>query len=354
MTNPESSQPVQPTVTDDWARGKDGRLTPYGTTNLGSSLDQIEGLLTPIPLFFVRSNYSVPAIDPELWRLEIGGLVERPLSLSLADLKALPQQRLVAFLECSGNSRTRFDPPTEGTPWCEDAIGTAEWTGVSVARVLAKAGVRPEAVEVVSQGGDSPLMRRGLPLQDALDPDALLVWGMNGEDLPVAHGGPVRLLIPGWGGIASTKWLVGLDLIDHRFEGFWNTENYVLLDERGVETGRVERMPVKSVIATPGAGTVLNAGDIVVAGYAWSGQAGIASVEVSTDAGETYAAAEIVEQAGPRSWVRFAHHWDACPGLHQLRSRATDAAGNVQPVTVPWNAKGYQMNAIHEVLVEVR
>ncbi len=175
-----------------------------------------------------------------------------------------------------------------------------------------------------------------------------------GEDDAPAPPVSRRIRPRAGGGIASTKWLVGLDLIDHRFEGFWNTENYVLLDERGVETGRVERMPVKSVITTPGSGTVLNAGDIVVAGYAWSGHAGIASVEVSTDAGATYTAAEIVEQAGPRSWVRFAHHWSACPGVHQLRPQATDAAGNVQPATVPWNAKGYQMNAIHEVLVEVR
>ena len=353
-TKDEGTERVPPERVSGWASEKDGRLTPYGSTNLGSSLALIDGLLTPIPLFFVRSNYAVPRLDPSQWRLDVGGLVERPLRLRLADLQAMPRRSLVAFLECSGNSRTRFEPAAEGTPWLEDAVGNAEWTGVEVRHVLAQAGVRPEAVQLVSQGGDSPEMRRGLPLEVALDPDTLIVWEMNGEALPVAHGGPARLLVPGWGGIASTKWLVGLELIDHRFEGFWNAENYVLLDASGRETGRVERMPVKSVIATPSPGALLDSGDVVVAGYAWSGQGAIAVVEVSTDGGVTYQLAEITEQAGPRSWVRFEYRWQAGSGVHRLRSRATDERGQVQPETAPWNAKGYQMNAIYDVQVAVR
>ena len=245
MTSEVEGKQVAPASVSDWTSGKDPRLTPYGATNLGSSLALIDGLVTPTPLFFVRSNYAVPRLDPGGWRLAVGGLVERPLSLSLADLQAMPRRSLIAFLECSGNGRTRFEPAAEGTPWLEDAIGNAEWTGVPVGHVLGEAGVRPEAVQVVSQGGDSPEMRRGLPLEAALDPEALIVWEMNGEALPVAHGGPVRLLIPGWGGIASTKWLVGLELIDHRFDGFWNAENYVLLDAAGVGTRRGARLPVK-------------------------------------------------------------------------------------------------------------
>ena len=354
MTEDEPNVHPPPEPVSNWASEKDRRLTPYGSANLGSSLALIDGLLTPIPLFFVRSNYAVPRLDPSHWWLEVGGLVERPLRLSLTDLRAMPRRSLVAFLECSGNSRTRFEPAAEGTPWLEDAVGNAEWTGVEVRHILAQAGVRPEAIQMVSQGGDSPEMRRGLPLGVALDPDTLIVWEMNGEALPNAHGGPARLLVPGWGGIASTKWLVGLELIDHRFDGYWNAANYVLLDEAGRETGRVERMPVKSVIATPATGARLDSGDLVVAGSAWSGKGAVAAVDVSTDGGESYHPAEITEQAGPRSWVRFEYRWQAASGVHRLRSRATDELGEVQPEVAPWNAKGYQMNAIYEVQVEVR
>ena len=336
-----------------WAAGKDPRLVPYGETNLGTPLDLVDDLLVPNSLFFVRSNYLVPRIDAASWRLHVGGLVARPLALSLADLRALPQRTLVAFLECSGNSRTRFLPVAEGTTWQNDAVGNAEWQGVPLAAVLDLAGFRPEAVDVVCQGGDDLAMRRGLPLRAALDPDTLLVWRMNGEDLPVAHGGPVRLLVPGWGGIASTKWLVGLELIDRPFDGFWNAVQYVLYAPSDEALGRVEEMPVKSVIARPGPDARLVSGEVLVSGYAWSGHGAIEQVDVSVDGGATYAAAEIIDEAGPRSWVRFAYRWQARPGPARLRARATDRAGQTQPETVPWNAKGYLMNAIHEVPVVV-
>jgi len=328
-------------------------VTPYGDGNFGSPLHEITGLTVPTDLFFTRSNGPVPIIDRETWRLRIGGLVARPLELSLADLQALPHRTLNAFLECAGNGRTRFDPPTDGTPWKNDAISNATWEGVSLLDVLDLAGVGPGVVEIVSQGGDFAKMNRGLPLAMAHDPDTMLVWGMNGEPLTVPHGAPVRLFVPGWAGIAATKWLVSLTAVDHPWDGFYNVENYVLFDQDGTPIRPVKTMPVKSTIAIPQDGENLGAGPTEISGFAWSGDAAISRVEVSDDGGQTYRVAEIVAAAGARAWVKFQTPWNPAPGTYRIRSRAHDEAGNVQPETAFWNLKGYQMNAILDISVTV-
>jgi DMSO/TMAO reductase YedYZ molybdopterin-dependent catalytic subunit len=334
--------------------GKDPRLIPYGTTTFGTPLGLVDGLTVPNELFFIRANGPVSVeIAPEAWRLAVTGLVERPLDLSLADLQSLPGRTVTAFLECSGNSRARFQPQADGTQWGTTAVGNAEWGGVPLAAVLEAAGVGEGAVDVVSQGGDFPEMQRGLPLDVARDPNTLLVWEMNGEPLPAPHGGPVRLFVPGWGGIASTKWLVGLEVIDRPFAGHYNAENYVVIDEAEHVVRPVTTMPPKSVITAPTAGAVVGAGAQTVAGYAWSGYGGISRVEVSTDGGATWAEAATTLQAGRLSWVRFELPWSAAPGSAKLRSRAVDERGLTQPDTVPWNAKGYLMNAVEEVVLTV-
>jgi len=334
--------------------GKDPRLLPYGSTNLGMPLDLIQSLVVPNELFFVRSNGPTPEIDPANWHLQIDGNVERPVSLSLDDLKALPKQTITSFLECAGNSRSRLDPPAEGTEWKNDAAGTAVWGGTMLRNVLANAGVRDTTIDLVSQGADMPGMQRGLPLQVALDPNTMLVWEMNGAPLPVPHGGPVRLLVPRWAGIASTKWLIGLIASEQPFAGFWNFENYTLITEAGEHVLPVREMPVKSIISRPTTGETLDAGTHPVTGYAWSGHGAIAKVEVSVDGGGSWDQAEIVEEAGPLGWVRFAYQWSATPGMAKLRSRATDARGLVQPEKALWNAKGYLNNSIYEVSLTVR
>lgn len=337
--------------------GKDERLIANGTTTFETPLDLVDGLLTPNELFFIRSNGPVSVdIDPAAWRLSVSGLVDQELELSLADLQAMPTRTITAFLECSGNSRGRFgsDPAqVEGTQWGNGAIGNAEWTGVSVSEILNQAGVQEGAIDLVSQGGDFEEMQRGLPLEIALDPDVMLVWQMNGEDLPKPNGGPVRLLVPGWGGIASTKWIVGLEVIDRPFDGTFNVESYVIINEDGTVTAPVTTMPVKSAITSPAPNASVSAGSQTISGFAWSGFAGIATVEVSTDGGTNWAEASIVEEAGPLSWVRFEHTWDAAAGDAVLSSRATDERGLQQPVEASWNAKGYLMNAIFEVPVTV-
>lgn len=328
-------------------------LNPYGGGNFGMPLDMIEpDLIVPNDRFFMRSNGPVPIIDPATWSLSITGHVNQPVTLSLSDLKALPGRTLTAFLECAGNGRTRFDPVPEGTPWRNDAAGNAEWEGVPLRVVLDQAGIRDGAVDIVTQGADFADMRRGLPLNIALDSDVMVVWSMNGEPLPVAHGGPVRLLVPGWAGIASTKWLVGIEVFDQAFAGFWNADNYVIWNEAGEAVRPVQQMPVKSIIASPGEGHTLTAGDQVVTGYAWSGYGAVRGVEVSTDGGATWSDAAL-ETAGRRSWVRFTHSWRATPGEVSILARASDERGLTQPAHAEWNVKGYIMNGIHEVTVTV-
>lgn len=336
--------------------GKSPDLIPHGTTNFETPLSLFDTFLTPNDIFFIRSNGPV-AIDipAEAWRLTVSGLVDEELELSLEDLQGMETRTITAFLECSGNARGRFpeEPATvDGTKWGNGAIGNAEWTGVSVVDILDMAGVQAGAVDLVSQGGDFPEMQRGLPIEVATDPDVMLVWQMNGEPLPAPNGGPVRLLVPGWGGIASTKWVVGLEVIDHPFDGHYNTESYVIIDEEGAIVRPVREMPVYSVIATPEPDASLAAGEQTISGFAWSGYAGIDRVEVSIDDGD-WQEAEIVEEAGPTSWVRFELPWTAEAGEHTLRSRATDQIALTQPDETAWNAKGYQMNAIFAVPVSV-
>jgi DMSO/TMAO reductase YedYZ molybdopterin-dependent catalytic subunit len=333
--------------------GKSPDLIRHGSTTFETPVELANEFLTPNDVFFIRSNgpisMDIPAAD---WRLSVSGLVDEPLELTLEDLQGMESRTITAFLECSGNSRGRFEPQTDGTQWGNGAIGNVEWTGVSLIDILDMAGLQDGAVDIVSQGGDFAEMQRGLPIEMAYDPDVMLVWQMNGEDLPAPNGGPVRLLVPGWGGIASTKWVVGLEIIDHPFDGHYNTESYVFINEDGTIVRPVREMPVKSVITSVAPGAELTAGEQTIGGFAWSGYAGIAMVEISVDGGD-WEEASIVEEAGPRSWVRFEFPWSAEAGEHTLRSRATDQIALQQPESVPWNAKGYGMNAIYDVPVTV-
>ena len=354
----EATPEAEPTAEEILAGlGKDARLIPQSTTNYETPAALMDTFLTPNDQFFIRSNGPVSIDIPRAeWRLAVSGLVERELDLSFADLEAMDQRTITAFLACSGESRSRFgdDPEVvEGTKWGNRAIGNAEWTGVSLIDILNEAGVQPGAVDVVSQGGDFPEMQRGLPIEIATDPDVMLVWQMNGEDLPAPNGGPVRLLVPGWGGIASTKWIAGLDVIDRPFGGHYNTESYVIIDEDGAVVRPVREMPVSSVITSPLPEAELAAGPVTLGGFAWSGYAGIERVEVSTDDGANWTEAEIVEEAGPLSWVRFEAPWQAAAGDAVLQSRAFDERGLGQPIDTAWNAKGYLQNSIYRVPVTV-
>lgn len=337
------------------ALGKDPRLVPYGGGNFGMPLPFLEPdgkRIVPNDRFFMRSNGPVPTIEPAAWELEIVGNVARPAVLSLADLQAMPQRSVTAVLECAGNGRTGFDPVPEGTPWRYDAAGCAVWEGVPLAALLELTGVCEDTIDVVTQGGDFPEMRRGLPLSVARDSDTLVVLAMNGEPLPIAHGGPARLLAPGWAGIASTKWLVGLEALDRAFDGFWNTDNYVVWSAEGEPLRPVAEMPVRSVISAPEDGAVVPAGPLRVSGYAWSGYGAIRRIEISADNGATWQDAGFVAD-GRRAWARWDTTVEAAPGTLSLMARATDERGLRQPLTAPWNLKGYLQNGVQRVALTV-
>lgn len=332
---------------------KDSRLVAYPGGNFGVPLELVDGLVVPTSLFFVRSNLDVPRLDPRAWRLTIDGFVDTPTTIKLVELKRLPRRRLTAFLECAGNSRTKFDPVPEGTPWGNDAVSNAVWTGTSLSNVLDLAGVKRGAVDIVSQGADSEQMQRGLPAAVARDPDTMLVWEMNGEPLTPEHGAPVRLFVPRWAGIASTKWLTRLTAQTNPFDGYYNADNYIIYNEAGEAVAPVREMPVKSLIARPIDSARLAAGVHTISGFAWSGFGGISRVEISVDGGATWAEAEIDGSGGRLSWSRFEFRWDAQPGETRLLSRATDERHITQPLTAAWNLKGYQNNSVQGVTVTV-
>jgi DMSO/TMAO reductase YedYZ molybdopterin-dependent catalytic subunit len=263
--------------------------------------------------------------------------IQRDFARATVALEEAVLATAVAAVRLAGGAAVVAAPPAEGTP---------------LATVLALAGIGDDAVDVVCQGGDFVGMRRGLPIAVARSPETLLVWRMNGTDLPAAHGGPVRLLVPGWAGIASTKWLVGLEVLDRAFAGVWNDENDLVWTAAGEPVRPVREMPPKSIIAFPAAGARLLTGRHLLHGYAWSGYAAGRGVDVSTDGGQTWYGAAL-RTAGRRAWARFEHPWQADPGLHCLSARATDERGLTQPAVPTWNAKGYQTNAIQEIVVTV-
>lgn len=325
----------------------------------------IGGVVMPNARFYVRNHFETPQLDPVSWRLEVGGLVAHPLRVSLRDLRNLPSQTLVATLECAGNGRSAFDPPADGEQWQLGAVSTAEWTGVPLTEILDRAGIMPDALEIVFRGADQgntggaadPIrFERSLPVADAGHSESLLAYAMNGEPLPLEHGYPLRLIVPGWYAVASVKWLTEIEVIGSPFEGFFQTERYVYETARA---GTVAREPVRlqrvrSVITEPAAGQDLTTGDLVIRGVAWSGAAPIGRVEVSVGGGP-WQNARLIGERHRHSW----QWWELpmrldSPGETTLRARATDLAGRTQPARPDWNRLGYGGNAVQTVSVLVR
>ncbi len=312
------------------------------------------GTVVPTPLFFVRNNYPPATLSVAEWSLRVDGRVREPLTVRLSDLQALPVRSHEMWMECAGNGRSHFRPPAEGNQWNDFAVSNAVFTGVPLSSVLEQAGIEADAVEVVATGGDTPEFQRGLPLAVALQPDVLLAWEMNGEPIPSPNGGPVRLVVPKWAGIASVKWPIRLKVVDQPFAGYYNAQRYIFVDASGSTLRTVRELPVKSIIAWPGEGERLGRTAQTLFGFAWSGYSSIARVDVSTDNCVTWAEARLEHGDGPLAWTRWELDWTpASPGKGVVASRATDSAGNVQPPQPTWNKFGYEMNAIahREVLV---
>jgi len=319
------------------------------------------GVVTPNARFYVRNHFNEPALSASAWRLEVTGLVERPLSLSLRELSRMPAETRVVTLECAGNGRYSLEPPVDGEPWGLGAVSTAEWAGVPLVEILDRAGVLPGAQEVVFRGADhgavegSPgevYFERSLPLGTARESQAVLAYAMNGEALPVQHGYPVRLVVPGWYGVASVKWLTAIELVDRPFDGYFQAAKY-WYEADGTSPEPVTLQRVRALIIDPAEGEELRCGDITVRGVAWSGAAPIARVEVSINQG-SWQQARLIGDRRPyslQSWELVTNLGQ--PGKNSIRARATDLAGRTQPGRPPWNRQGYGNNAIQQVDVQL-
>ncbi|MGH2762035.1 MAG: sulfite oxidase [Thermoleophilaceae bacterium] len=332
--------------------------------NHGLPLEALRHPITPAGLHYLLIHYDIPAVDPDAFRLELGGAVERPLSLSLDDLRARERVALPVTFECAGNGRALLAPRPLSQPWLTEAVGTAEWAGTPLRPLLDEAGVRPEAVEALFtgldrgvEGGEAQAYERSLALADATD--ALLAYEMNGAPLPPQHGFPLRLVVPGWYGMTNVKWLAGITLLEEPFQGYQQAVGYRLYDADGAPGEPVTRMLPRSLMVPPGVPDFmtrerhLEPGPVTLTGRAWSGHAPIVRVGVSTNGGASYAPAELDKPAGKAAWTGWRFRWDAPEGEHLLCSRATDAAGNRQPHDPPWNLKGYANNAVQRILVRV-
>jgi DMSO/TMAO reductase YedYZ molybdopterin-dependent catalytic subunit len=340
------------------ALGKDQRLSVLTREplNVETPLDMLDTPLTPVERMFMRNHHTMLRGDPARWSLCIDGLVRRPVTINLQELLALPRSTYVAVLECSGNGRSAFAEAglaAEGLPWGQGAVACAEWTGVPVALLLERAGVKATALQAECAGGGPEPFVRGVEIAKLIE-DAMLAYAVNGRPLAASHGGPVRLVVPGWGGVNWVKWITAMRLISHESRSEQNQDHYVLYDADGRTTGKVRELLVKSIITGPAVGTALSRGAAEVRGWAWSAGKGVARVEVSADDGASWHEAELGADMGPRAWRGFRWAWRATPGRHTLLARATDRAGATQPLSVPHNTRGYLNNAVHRVAVTVR
>lgn len=331
----------------------------------------LDSRITPSEQFYVRNHFPVPDIKAEDWRLSIEGAVEQPLVLTYEELKQMPSRTVMATLECAGNGRSKLVPKSKGLLWEQGAVGNARWTGVPLRLLLEKAGLRPDAVEVILEGQDAGTINEepkapgtivfdhSLPLTKAMQEDVLIAFEMNGEPLTPIHGYPVRVIVPGWYGMASIKWLIKITATATPYRSYWQTLEYAYWQELyGKPTlVPVSEMQIKAEIARPALHEVVAAGSIYpITGAAWAGEQAVEQVEVSTDDGQSWQPATLLEEPVRYAWRLWKWDWNvpAEAGTYRLWARATDAAGNIQPQKHEVMRRNYMVNFVAPVEVIVR
>jgi sulfane dehydrogenase subunit SoxC len=334
--------------------------------NHGLPLEALRYDVTPIGLHYLLIHYDIPDVDAEHWTLTVDGRVRRPLSLSLDDVQARAAKEVTVTMECAGNGRALLAPHVVSQPWLVEAVGTARWKGVPLASLLDEAEPLEDAVEVVFTGLDYGVERgveqsyqRSLPLDAARAEDVLLAYEMNGVPLPPQHGFPLRLVVPGWYGMTSVKWLARIQVAAEPFSGYQQAAAYKLRRDEDEEGEPIMEMLPRALMIPPGFPDFLTRertlplGPCTIEGRAWSGKALVARVEVSTDGGGSWQEAEL--EAGDRRWAwrRWSYEWRPEAGRHELMCRAVDGAGNEQPLEPEWNVGGYANNAVQCVPVNV-
>jgi DMSO/TMAO reductase YedYZ molybdopterin-dependent catalytic subunit len=348
--------------------GEDGMvLRSYRFIDLETPVEYFNTWLTPVPHFFVRNHMDEPIELLEDWSLSVGGEVEKPFTLNLAELSKMESHSVVNTLECAGNGRNLHRPQVPGIQWGKGAVSTARFSGPRLADVLQRAGVKPSGKHVMFRGLDAvpgkvPPFIRSIPIEKALDSDTLIATHMNGSPLTRNHGAPARALVPGWIGAASCKWLTEIKVLPAEFVGNFMSPGYRFPNQPGKpgepikpeDTHPLTALTVKSVIAGPSAGATLKHGKVAVHGAAWAGEADIAKVDVSTDGGVTWNPAKLGHDQAHYAWRLWTYDWKPRhAGDYSIQSRATDTTGRTQPVSPVWNPSGYLYNAIDEVKVHV-
>lgn len=352
--------------------GKDG-LTILNDRPLNAETPAhlLDDDVTPTGRHFIRNNGIPPwETDSGTWMLTVDGLVDTTLSLSIADLRSrfeVITRRLV--IECGGNGRAMFNPPARGNQWTYGAVGCAEWTGVRLADVLKAAGVQENVIYTAHEGADMHLsgkegkqpISRGMPIEKAMMDNNLIAFGMNGGDIHPMNGAPLRLVVPGWPGSCSQKWLTRIWLRDRVHDGAKMTGTSYRVPKHPVAPGTkvpkkdfeiIEAMPVKSLITHPATGISTEERTFEVRGHAWAGDRSIQSVDVSYDFGATWKRADLAVPANDGAWQRWRTSVTLPePGYYEIWARATDSDGVSQPFGINWNPKGYLNNSFHRIAV---
>jgi DMSO/TMAO reductase YedYZ molybdopterin-dependent catalytic subunit len=336
--------------------------------NLETPFDEVDSFLTPTELFYIRSHFPAPTLELASYQLRIDGAVRNPCSLSYQELRDMPSETRVAMLECAGNSRVFLVPQVEGAQWELGAVGNAEWTGVPLRALLERAGMEEGACEIVLEGADHGTPKeppvppvpisyaRSLSRDKAIRREVLIAYQMNGRDLPLDHGYPVRAVVPGHYGIASVKWLTRIHAVREPFQGYWQTSDYGYWDYLDAKPIRraLGEVKLKSEIARPRVYETLAGNQVyTVFGAAWAGETEVTEITVSTDGGRSWVEAKFLDPVQRHAWRRWKLDWltPRQPGKYTLLARAKDANGGVQPDKHDQNYGSYVIT--HPLPIEV-
>jgi len=356
------------------SEGKDGlTLLNDRPLNAETPAHFLDDAVTPTSRHFVRNN-GMPPIDvtADSWMLTVDGLVDKPLLLSIGDLRKnfeVVSKNLV--IECGGNGRAMFDPPARGNQWTYGAVGCSNWTGVRLRDVLQAAGVKDNVIYTAHEGADAHLsgradkmpLSRGMPITKAMNDSNLIAFGQNGGDIHPMNGAPLRLVVPGWPGSCSQKWLTRIWLRDQVHDGAKMTGTSYRVPKYPVAPGSkvptedfeiIEAMPVKSLITSPASGSQTSDRQIEVRGHAWAGDTTVDTVDISYDFGATWQRASLDKPSNKGAWQQW-RTTIVLPetGYYEVWARATDASGRMQPFAIDWNPKGYLNNSFHRIAITV-
>src|SRR6266404_9408469 len=336
---------------------------------LETPLENLQDFITSTKSFYVRNHFPIPKIDKSKWRLRVEGEVEKPFEIDFEELTKLETRKIPATLECAGNSRSFLEPKVKGVQWRIGGVGNAEWSGVPLSILLDRAGTKSSAREIIFEGADrgkleDPKAPRGeinfarsVPLEKARD--VLLAYKMNDVDLPPEHGFPLRAIVPGWYAMASIKWLQRIIVTDRPFNGYYQTLDYAFWKRRGdiADLVPISEVQIKAEIAQPSAGEIVSANsNVPVRGAAWTSDAEITKVELSTDGGSTWNEAKLLGDSKPNAWRLWEYNWrtPSKSGKQMLIARATDSQGRTQPTERDPDRGTYMINHLLPITVEVR